>query len=312
MMLRGFSQKHMGRRTITKILTSTISPLLTYALEAFPLNNSDYVLIDEVLEEIISKTTSYHSEHTTWNFYEQHITPPSEIIRRNKISLHIKAKNSKTGLLKELYQTLPNNFLANEVNMIESTWGFESNQIIQQYKGEKIVPKQTIASLLDDRIDNHLESILNESNWNVYKEKQHPAALPLNLNNPTPDLLNLRSKLIFDTHATKCSLCEMQTNNAAAHQLLQCQHTWKLILREKIWEKIRQYDPNLLKFIQEAPTMVAARVMTGLQSTSSSHAMNYLLTEVQKDICQIYEDAGLGTSTRRESESRAERAPYGC
>ena len=33
--------------------------------------------------------------------------------------------------------------------------------------------------------------------------------------------------------------------------------------------------------------MVAARVMTGLQSTSSSHAMNYLLTEVQKDICQM-------------------------
>ncbi len=25
-----------------------------------------------------------------------------------------------------------------------------------------------------------------------------------------------------------------------------------------------------------------------------------------------YEDAGLGTSTRRESEFRAERAPYGC
>ncbi len=86
------------------------------------------------------------------------------------------------------------------------------------------------------------------------------------------------TKLIFDTHTTRCSLCEMQTNNAAAHQLLQCQHTWKLILREKT----RQYDPNLLKFIQEAPTMVAARVMTGLQSTSSSHAMNYLLTEVQK------------------------------
>ena len=156
----------------------------------------------------------------------------------------------------------------------------------QQYKGEKINPKQIIALLLDDRIDN-LESTLNETNWNVYKEKQHPAALPLNLYNPTPDLLNLRSKLIFDTHTTKCPLCEMQTNNAAAHQLLQCQHTWKLILREKIWEKIRQYDPNLLKFIQEAPTMVAARVMTGLQSTSSSHAMNYLLTEVHKDICQI-------------------------
>ncbi len=50
-------------------------------------------------------------------------------------------------------------------------------------------------------------------------------------------------------------------------------------------------DPNLLKFIQEAPTMVAARVMTGLQSTSSSHAMNYLLTEVQKDIWENIEDA---------------------
>jgi hypothetical protein len=109
MMLRGFSQKHLGRRTITKILTSTISPLLTYALEAFPLNTSDYDLIDEVLEEIIviSKTTRHHSKHTTWNFYDQHITPPSEIIRRNKISLHIKAKNSKTGLLKETLSNTP-------------------------------------------------------------------------------------------------------------------------------------------------------------------------------------------------------------
>jgi hypothetical protein len=199
MMLRGFSQKHLGRRTITKILTSTISPLLTYALEAFPLNTSDYDLIDEVLEEIISKTTRHHSKHTTWNFYEQHITPPSEIIRRNKISLHIKAKNSKTGLLKELYQTLPNNFLSKEVNMIESTWGFDSNQIIQQYKGEKIIPKQIIALLLDARIDNHLESTLNESNWNVYKEKQHPAALPLNLNNPTPTYSTLGQNS-YSTH----------------------------------------------------------------------------------------------------------------
>jgi hypothetical protein len=155
-MLRGFSQEHLGRRSITKILTS-ISHILTYALKAFPLNTTDYDLIDKVFAEIIPKPTRHHSNHTTCNFYEQHITPPSELIRRNTISLHInvyiKAKNSK--------RSIPNNFLSKEVNTIESTWGFDSNQVIQQYKGKQIIPNQIISSLLEARIDNHLEIILS-------------------------------------------------------------------------------------------------------------------------------------------------------
>jgi hypothetical protein len=103
MMLRGFSQKHLGRRTITKN----------------------------------TKTTRHHSKHPTWNLYE-HLHPKSS---EGTKYLYTKAKNSKRIFLKEFYETLPNNFLSKEVNMIESTWGFDSNQIIQQYKGEKNNPE---------------------------------------------------------------------------------------------------------------------------------------------------------------------------
>jgi hypothetical protein len=55
-------------------------------------------------------------------------------------------------------------------------------QIIQQYKGGKKKPKQIIASLLDDRIDNHMESRLNEriqrkttpSNTTTQPERSRP------------------------------------------------------------------------------------------------------------------------------------------
>jgi hypothetical protein len=79
-------------------------------------------------------------------------------------------------------------------------------------------------------------------------------------------------------------------------------------------DRVSQYDPNLLKFIQEGPTMVAARVMTGLQSTSSSHAMNYLLTVSARypmfitPARYIYEDAGLPVW---DEHSKRERIPGG-
>ena len=110
MTIRGFNQHNLGRTTITKILNSIIAPILTYGLEAFPLKKTDYELIDKTMQEIMSQTTKHTSQHPIWDFYEQHITPPSMIIKRNKISLYIKATKGK-GLESKLYQSVPNNFL---------------------------------------------------------------------------------------------------------------------------------------------------------------------------------------------------------
>ncbi len=56
MTFRGFNQGNLGRATITKIINSTIAPILTYGLEAFPLKISDYKNIDKSMLNIISQT----------------------------------------------------------------------------------------------------------------------------------------------------------------------------------------------------------------------------------------------------------------
>ena len=87
MTVRGLNQDNLGRATISKIINSTISPTLTYGMEAFPFTKSDYEHIDKTLIDLLSQTTKSSQSAPTWDFYEQHITPPSLSIMRNKIPL---------------------------------------------------------------------------------------------------------------------------------------------------------------------------------------------------------------------------------
>ena len=95
MTLRGFSQSHLGRKTVSKIINSTITPILTYAMECFPLTHSDYNLINTTLLKLLSKSTNFQSTNCEWDFYENNIEPPSTIIKRNKLKLHIKTHNER-------------------------------------------------------------------------------------------------------------------------------------------------------------------------------------------------------------------------
>ena len=67
MTIRGLNQNNLGRATISKIINSTISPILTYGMEAFPFTKSDYEHIDKTLIELLSQTTKA-SESTHMGF----------------------------------------------------------------------------------------------------------------------------------------------------------------------------------------------------------------------------------------------------
>ena len=51
MTLRGFHVNKLGIRTVTTIIASTLLPILTCAMEAFPLTESDYRVIDLILDQ---------------------------------------------------------------------------------------------------------------------------------------------------------------------------------------------------------------------------------------------------------------------
>ena len=47
---------------MTTIIKSTLIPILTYAMESFPLTESDYRVLDLFLDQTIEKTTNNKSE----------------------------------------------------------------------------------------------------------------------------------------------------------------------------------------------------------------------------------------------------------
>ncbi len=81
----------------------------------------------------------------------------------------------------------PDNFLSQEIKALELLWGFDTNQIISNYTGSKLVPKES----------QKIESNLNQSTWHLYKENTHPTPIPRNIYNPSPDLLKLRFNILF-------------------------------------------------------------------------------------------------------------------
>ena len=131
MTIRGLNQNNLGRATISKIINSTISPILTYGMEAFPFTKSDYEHIDKTLIELLSQTTKASESTPTWDFYEQHITPPSLTIMRNTITLYIKTIR-KQDLTQSLLSSFPQNVLLREIKEIENDWGLDIKEYIKQ------------------------------------------------------------------------------------------------------------------------------------------------------------------------------------
>ena len=84
MTLRGFHVNKLGIRTVTTIIKSTLIPILTYAMESFPLTESDYRVLDLFLDQTIEKTTNNKSETKQWNQYELQLTRPSLLIKNKK------------------------------------------------------------------------------------------------------------------------------------------------------------------------------------------------------------------------------------
>jgi hypothetical protein len=306
MTFRGFNQGNLGRATITKIINSTIAPILTYGLEAFPLKDSDYENIDKTMLNIISQTTKHTSSCPPWDFHEQHITPPSMTIKRNKIALFIKASRG-AGLENTLYNSFPDNFLTKEIRSIEKEWGFDLEEYMMKYKGKKLIPKEALKDLLQSRIETKLEECLNFSTWNVYQEKQFPAPLPLHLHNPPPELLTIRIHTLLPP-SKKCPLCGSNPSSPTIHALLECQHSLCLALRYQLWQAYQDAEPDLKAYIKSSPPLVATRVMTGLQLLNSPEANASVLKVAVSTLCKNYTEAGF-VGAPRVGASRAERAP---
>ena len=96
---------------MSTIIKSTLIPILTYAMEAFPLTESEYWVIDLFLDQTIEKTTNNKSETKQWNHYELQLTRPSLLIKKQKVNMMITIRNEPGELNAQLLKSYPGNFL---------------------------------------------------------------------------------------------------------------------------------------------------------------------------------------------------------
>ena len=259
-------------------------------MEAFPFEEADYKLLDDVLLDIIGESSGFITDQPLWDFYENHITPPSEVIKRNKVTLYIKTIRRTKGLTHQLHLSFPNNFLVREISYIENTWGCVIQEVINNYKGTKLVPKREVKSLHLTYLDLRLEKALNQSSWNVYQEKQFPAPVPLELHSPPPKYLRIRYNLIFPQTPRLCRFCNILTANKILHRVYECQHPLCVLTRTQVFRSIKNSFPSLADFLQSCSSMVGARVMTGLQLVNSAEAMSLMREVTQSKLCTLDED----------------------
>ena len=275
MQARGLSQHNVGRKTVRTIIITTLIPLLTYALEAFPLSPADYNTLDRYIADAISNTTPQSSTDVTWTFSEISITPPSLLIQRNKLNLYIKATLASNNLNKHLIRSFPNNFLQREVTDIAKEWSINLSDLLSnpQLTEQKI--KQTINKALDTR-EQEIEKIaLTILNWE--DPANPPQRIPDHIVNPSKEIFQLRDRIIHPQRYKTCNSCHEDNIDELQHNLQLCMHPTKVLKRQELSQAIRDFHPELDQWMQQQTPRTQLTVLSGLTSLNDEQANKFLI-----------------------------------
>ena len=301
MSIRGFKTHLIGREIRNKILASIIIPILTYGLEAYPMTEENYKHLDSFVSEAIQVSNApYLKEmnlrqpasqseqvHNYWDLFENELTPPSLLIKRNKITLYIKSTRNVQGLNLSLLKSFKFNFLLKEIKLLEQEWSFTTEDLVQSYTGKKLVPKDQIKQLLNKSIETFTNTFLDTTNWfwDSSTEGYQPARLPDTINKPNIQLLQIRREVITQIQSQSCNLCNGKFNSQFHHCLHDCSNPMQLLSRKQLWESIVKKDKQLELFLKSLPKNQLTRVMAGLQQTQSIEANYFLIQLTQETYC---------------------------
>ena len=293
MNLRGFKIHTIGRKTINKIVTSIIIPILTYGMEAFPCSELNYKYLDSFISKTLHSTWSAdlpdqnnnESPLIHWRLYEHDITPPSLIIKRNKLSLYLKSINNLEGLNAAIIKSFKSNFLHAEIQHLQTEWNFSAIDLNNKYKGTKLFPKQQISDLLNQAIDDHNDQFLVNTNWDQKTEGQKPSRITLSMNKPHNNIMKLRERAILSLTTHTCSMCKGTFCSQFQHDLNDCAHPLRQRSREHLWSNIEKQNCELFAFLKSLTPTQFTRVMAGLTQTQSEETNAFLLKLTNEIYC---------------------------
>jgi hypothetical protein len=120
---------------------------------------------------------------------EEGLTLPSTIIQRNK--LWIKSIRKTDNINDPILKFSDANFLHKDVIAIEMEWNCSTQEMINTYKGQKLLSKRQIKQALAAQKDKLVENCLKTTNWN-WTDWGCPAKLPIQESKPHPILTKAR------------------------------------------------------------------------------------------------------------------------
>ena len=240
------------------MVTTVRSLIVIYPVESFPMSDLNYKYLDSFVSKTLHNTWSAdqpvqnnnESPLTHWRIYEHDITPPSLIIKRNKLSIYLKSINNLEGLNAALLKSFKSNFLHTEIQCLQKEWNFNANELNNKHKGTKLIPKQQISDLLIQAIDDHNVQFLENTSWNQKTEGQNPSRITLSMNKPHNNIMKLRERAILSLTTHTCSMCKGTFRSHFQHDLNDCAHPLRQNCRAHLWNSIEKHNLDLFAFLK--------------------------------------------------------------
>jgi hypothetical protein len=227
MINRGLSSGNLSNSVSTTLLTTIIIPTLTFGMEALDLNPHEDRILDGFVAKALKLThaTSQHSTPPSWTLHEEHITPPSILIKIAKMKLYRKhmSRRASPSILSIILTAYPNNYFTKTVTDLHSNWCDETLVSTLSRPYSKRATKKTLLQTTSVIQDEELYITLPKHNW----KRHSPNEIPQTLQTPLPrdltaNIKHLRALFMFPPPAPICYYCNMTTPATMIHSILHC------------------------------------------------------------------------------------------
>ena len=258
-------------------------------METFPLSQAHYDRLDDYVMKKLQSTSFSNSTFSTWELYEEDITPPSYIIRKNKLSLFAKlSSKGNTSLAALVLKSTPDNFLRKEALDLSEQWTVNL-QLLTELK-TKTKRRASLKPAIASAIEADLADLLEDTPWKrAGPWPKLPDAVNSTNKEPTGFIKQLRARWLFQDKnlaMTKCQLCDKQLLNQLEHEAFVCQHPLRLLRRESMVALLNTIEDKLGDHILSLKHDLAMAILLGLVMLQANEKPVYITgtsLEVFKD-----------------------------
>ena len=297
MRLKGLHHSILGRQQVSRIYQTIIIPILTYAMEAYHLDDKMYQYMDDAIMKALSSTSDANITFAAWELYEESIMPPSVVIKRNKLALYAKhSLETSSSLASVILRNYAEAFLHAEAQEIMADWD------IHQFEFMGDVPKSKVKKIIKEKAEEYRISqvldALNGSSWDNGPYDGPPDTIAFEADEKTQCIKQIRARILFECMEQEeptCVLCEAKHRGHVTHTVTECKHPTVSLRRENVKIKMKAFNEQYADFIASMEPLHQSMAMAGLISANVDTETAKFIHEISPEIFKewYYADKGL-------------------